>query len=371
MIAGNKNFFVAHYDWIAAGVGALALLGAGAFYFMGMGEDPETAAVEACRPYDAKPSETGVKAVDMSAFQNAMRVTKSPVLVAEVPEKYSSFLASERRVLCKCGKAISGDVRKYPKCPYCGEKQQEEVEVVVDADKDGLPDEWERKYGLNMNDPSDAGMDSDGDDFTNLEEYTFKTNPKDKNDHPDYLDSLKIVLPPKETQMPFAFRKANKIPSGWRCEFLNPMQKDNYGRRGTTLTAIVGKEIADADGKGSGFVVKDFTEKSERQSIKGSEGLTKMVDVSEVTVERIKDGKVFKLVVQHGKNVKLAPMDVQVTLQYERGSVKTFDVVPGSEIVLSGVKYRISKIDVDGKKVKIVVENSLTTKKRVLEALAQ
>lgn len=171
--------------------------------------------------------------------------------------------------------------------------------------------------------------------------------------------------------MPFAFRKANKIPSGWRCEFLNPMQKDNYGRRGTTLTAIVGKEIADADGKGSGFVVKDFTEKSERQSIKGSEGLTKMVDVSEVTVERIKDGKVFKLVVQHGKNVKLAPMDVQVTLQYERGSVKTFDVVPGSEIVLSGVKYRISKIDVDGKKVKIVVENSLTTKKRVLEALAQ
>jgi hypothetical protein len=40
-----------------------------------------------------------------------------------------------------------------------------------DTDKDGMPDEWEKKYGLDPNDPSDANIDSDGDNFTNLEEY--------------------------------------------------------------------------------------------------------------------------------------------------------------------------------------------------------
>ena len=40
-----------------------------------------------------------------------------------------------------------------------------------DSDMDGMPDEWERKNGLNPNDPSDAKEDSDGDGYTNIEEY--------------------------------------------------------------------------------------------------------------------------------------------------------------------------------------------------------
>ncbi len=47
-----------------------------------------------------------------------------------------------------------------------------------DADGDGLPDEWEARYGL---DPAtaDAGADPDGDGFTNLEEYNCGTDPTD------------------------------------------------------------------------------------------------------------------------------------------------------------------------------------------------
>jgi pectate lyase len=47
----------------------------------------------------------------------------------------------------------------------------------VDSDHDGMPDEWEKKYGLDPNDPSDAAKDLDGDGYTNLEEYLNGTDP--------------------------------------------------------------------------------------------------------------------------------------------------------------------------------------------------
>lgn len=55
----------------------------------------------------------------------------------------------------------------------------------LDTDKDGLPDAWEKKYKLNPNDPYDATIDSDGDGYTNIEEYINGTNPKKKTDWKD------------------------------------------------------------------------------------------------------------------------------------------------------------------------------------------
>ena len=46
-----------------------------------------------------------------------------------------------------------------------------------DADGDGMPDEWERRHGLNPRDPADGSADKDGDGYTNLEEYLNGTNP--------------------------------------------------------------------------------------------------------------------------------------------------------------------------------------------------
>jgi hypothetical protein len=40
-----------------------------------------------------------------------------------------------------------------------------------DADKDGMPDAWETKNGLNPNNASDASGDRDNDGYTNIEEY--------------------------------------------------------------------------------------------------------------------------------------------------------------------------------------------------------
>ena len=362
---GKGGGLAAHYDWIALAVGVLVLIGGAVFYATSIGGDSDEAAAEAAgRLNRMKPDKVGVSSVDMTALQAASAGIHKPVRLMEVAERAESFLASERRVLCVCGKAISGDVKAVPVCPYCGVAQKEEKKAVLDADGDGLPDEWERKYGLNVNDAADAEADLDGDDFTNIEEYRAKTDPTDPKDHPDYLDSLKIVLPLKETRMPFVFRKANKIPSGWRCEFFDPVRKDDYGRKGATLTATVGEEIAD-----TGFILRSHVEKTAKQAIKGGEGLTKTIDASEVVVERKRDGKKVTLVVQQGKAVKLAPVDVQATLSYSRKTVENFDVVPGSEVVLSGMKYQIADIKAVGKGAKISIKQISSGRIRVLEAL--
>ena len=376
--SGKDNFFAAHYDWIVLAVGLVALAGAGAFYAMAIGDDPDDAASRAVSEVErAKPSETGVESLDMKPFAMAMRIMRSPIKLAEVSEKLESFLASERRVKCKCGEVLLGDVKAMTKCPACGTAQEAEKVVVLDADGDGLPDEWERKFGLNPSDAADASLDSDNDGFTNLEECLAKTNPSDPKDHPDYLDSLKIQLPLKETYMPFIFLEARPVGKSWRCEFFNPNEKDDYGRMGRPLTAMVGEEIVakaiDSKTKApttisSGYVLKEYAKKSAKRERKGMSGMV-TVDVSEVVVERKSDGKVMTLVKAESKRTKPAPADVQATLLYERGSVRTLDVVPGSEIDLNGAKYRIVDVKAVGKGAEVVVENAISGKKTTIKAL--
>ncbi len=49
--------------------------------------------------------------------------------------------------------------------------------LFIDSDSDGLHDAWEKAYGLDINDPTDATLDTDEDGLSNLEEFTYHTNP--------------------------------------------------------------------------------------------------------------------------------------------------------------------------------------------------
>lgn len=49
-----------------------------------------------------------------------------------------------------------------------------------DADRDGMPDAWEQRYGFDPNNAADNVLDADGDGYTNVEEFLNGTDPKVK-----------------------------------------------------------------------------------------------------------------------------------------------------------------------------------------------
>lgn len=70
-------------------------------------------------------------------------------------------------------------------------------EAPADSDHDGMPDWWEKKYGLDPKDASDAAMDKDGDGYTNVEEYLNGTDPAESVDYTkaeNNVDTLRQAL---------------------------------------------------------------------------------------------------------------------------------------------------------------------------------
>jgi hypothetical protein len=65
------------------------------------------------------------------------------------------------------------------------------VIALADTDRDGLPDEWETRYGLEPGDPSDRNLDLDGDGASNLEEFLAGTDPTSGQNHLS-IDSLAL-----------------------------------------------------------------------------------------------------------------------------------------------------------------------------------
>ena len=56
----------------------------------------------------------------------------------------------------------------------------------IDSDLDGIPDDWENTFGLDVSSPN-VNTDSDGDGFTDYAEYVSGTNPIDKNEYFSYF----------------------------------------------------------------------------------------------------------------------------------------------------------------------------------------
>lgn len=352
----KANFLIANYDKLVLLVGLVLLVIGGVFFALSLGEVTNEAMDDADRVLARKaPEKTGVEAVDMEPYAAQLRQTRNPAQVAEVGTAQESFLASEKRVKCVCGKVM---VVGLETCPAC----KASLVVVNKVDEEAKKGEaWAKKFGVTLDD-----TDSDGDGFTNAEEYAMGTDPTNAKDHSDYLDSLTIKLPLKPTYVPFYLKAVNKIPSGYRCEFA--MGKSLFN-------ATIGEELVIVKTSGVGKVKKTETgfkliaaEKAEKKVKMAGVSGTKTVDASFVTVERISDGKKLELTVQSGKP-KLVPVDVKATLVYSRGTVQEMEVVTGQEIDLNGTKYKVLSIKAVGNGAEVEIENLSNGKKQTLKAL--
>jgi hypothetical protein len=71
-----------------------------------------------------------------------------------------------------------------------------EENISFDQDGDGLPKWWEDKYGMSDTDSTDASLDNDSDNLTNLQEYEMGTKPvnsdSDNDTVPDDWDGFPL-----------------------------------------------------------------------------------------------------------------------------------------------------------------------------------
>jgi len=58
-----------------------------------------------------------------------------------------------------------------------GWPEYKSTSAPTDSDHDGMPDIWEKKFGLKWNDQSDGAKDADDDGYTNVEEWLNGTDP--------------------------------------------------------------------------------------------------------------------------------------------------------------------------------------------------
>ena len=370
MSASKQNFFAAHWDWLAAAAGFAALAAAAALYAMSLGDSPEASA----NAYEAQlktmtPSHEGVPSANLDLLQKALRQMKTPPRLDAVNAKKANFLASEGRVFCQqgdsdpkakkgCGKPIPAEAEL---CPFCGVKQHV-VKIEADADHDGMPNEWELKYGLNPNDPSDAKKDFDGDGFTNYEEFVAKTDPRDKESHPDYADSLVVSAPLKHTSLPFYFYAYSRVRNGYRFTF---RRKDAKNKFDSTLSALLNDEIRSPDGKmKTGWKVTAFEQKEERRTIPGSKdpNLKRAVDVSTVELKREKDGKTLSVALR----VPDIAVETETELTYKRGTERKFVVTKGTEFELNGSKYRVEKLAAVENGCEVTIVDLKTKKEKIV-----
>ena len=64
----------------------------------------------------------------------------------------------------------------------------------IDKDNDGIPDSWEKKFGLDPNDPSDALEDLNGDGYTNIEKYFNGIDPRQRMDWTNMANNKDSLL---------------------------------------------------------------------------------------------------------------------------------------------------------------------------------
>src|SRR6266566_4233951 len=192
-----------------------------------------------------------------------------------------------------------------------------------------VPNDWFEQHGLPIEDGDVLEQDPDGDGFTNLDEWYGRTDPNDKNSHPDYLTKLHLV---SATEEPFRFMFASWVGGTFALNTIDQSEPTQFLKMGDTI-------------RGTRYKLVKFVEKHERNQYGTN------VDVSELVLEH-EDTKAPLTLVK--EKVATSPQSV-ATFAYDWGGRSEFEVRKDQEFSLKPleeVKYKL--VDVEPTKTVIV-----------------
>jgi hypothetical protein len=231
----------------------------------------------------------------------------------------SLMFVPEARVVCFfCWRPIE---YVAPVCPHCLAEQPppDGTPADGDSDKDGMPDKWEKEYGFDPLDPSDAARDADGDGFSNAAEYAAQTDPTDPASHPPLVEQLFV----KQIV-------AHPFPLQYRSRVTSTNGRQRYGvntRGGRTYMVGIGDEV-------DGFKVIAYEEKFEASK----EGPKRRIDVSVLTLQR--GDKTIHLVM----DVEHSHVEYEIALWFALDDV-TIKAELGKEFRVREQVYRLLEVD--------------------------
>jgi hypothetical protein len=314
MVTGIGAWFKKNYDRIAAAV-ALVVLFVSLIVLAIMAQGQKTAETLFDMELKAlKPAFETALPPDRMIFRKALTELGAPFQNESWP---LALLTPELRVKCvNCDRPIPYAATN---CTFfvCGAAQPVDKTEIVDRNHNSIPDDWEEKHGVFAFDGEAVNTDPDNDGFTTREEYEWKTDPKDIENHPPYLAKIRVA-----EIKPIPFRMIFK---GVSKAGTNLIFQINLRSGGRTYWKKLGE-------KAEGVRLAAYEENAQ-------EGPTLTLDHNGKKIPLIKG----RLVPRDDYEIKLISLIDEAV----------FEVRPDIDFDLKGSRYKVKKVDTQGARVLI------------------
>ena len=293
---------------------------------------------------NSRPFAGGSKKIEMA---KAVKIDYNTVDKIKIDKKTFSI---GTHVYCKkpgCNYIFS---ETEPKCPKCGDMRGTTINNIVkknkDTDNDGIPDDVEKRLGLDPTDPKDALKDKDKDGFANIFEIKKGTDISEKEDHPPLYYHLRYRRSKDKT---LSFRFKGIIDNGAKADWLLQIQV-----KGETKLMKIGQSV-------DGYKIEDA---------EIIETLVNGVAVDQTNITLVdKNGAKF----QARKDKKITPPNSKVYQFRDNLNDKSIEVRPGETITIKSksgeeVEYKFlsynstkkgPEVDVDEEKPFVVGKKTL------------